>query len=184
MPAKGTTKLTPTDRANIVIQRDMRPLTGKTTEDIAKEFGVQPSTVKDMTANNIPREAKKIYKKKRAKLEELAMATTVAALEKGRELILASDNPRHLSGIAAMGKLSDTVYRLETHQPTVIQEGLGAESHALDFIRILLERMDLENALSHFMKASLEPLVPEDRKLSIRQRIESGELKLLPPAKV
>jgi hypothetical protein len=180
MPPKGKRTLTPTERANIVIARDLRAVTGKTCRDIAQDFNLATATVQHITADNLPREAKKIYKKKKKQLEELAMATTVAALEKGKELIEMADNPRHLSGIAAMGKMSDTVYRLETQQPTEIQQNVTAETHALDFIRLLLERMDLEAALSHFTKANLEPLVPEMRKDDIVRRIESGELKLLP----
>lgn len=91
-----------------------------------------------------------------------------------------ADDPRHLSGVAAMGKLSDTVYRLETQQPTEIHQALPAESHALEFIKMLMQKMDLSTALDAFTRASLDPLVPEVRKQEIRRRIESGELKLLP----
>lgn len=172
--------LTPTEKANIVIAREMRGITGKTNADIADDFGVGTQTVAHTTANNIPTEAKKIYKKKRAKLEELAFATTVAALKKSKELVQMADDPKHLSGIAAVGRMSDTVYRLETRQPTDIQQTLPTESHALEFIRMLMQKMDLQTAMETFIKAPLDPLVPEIRKEEIRRRIESGELKLLP----
>jgi hypothetical protein len=180
MPYKGTRRLTPTEKANIVIAREMRGLTGKTNADIGKDFGISGQYVQHMTKDNIPAEAKKIYKKKRERLEELAFETTVSALKKGKELIDIADSPKALSGIAAVGKMADTVYRLETNRPTEIQQALPTESHALEFIRMLLERMDLNAALDSFMRASLDPLVPEERKPDIRRRIETGELKLLP----
>lgn len=172
-------KLTPTDRANIVIEREMRGITGKTNKDIAVEQRCSEFLVQHTTAGNLPAEARKIYKKKKARLDELAMSTTVAALLKGKELIDKADNPKHLSGIAAVGKMSDNIFRLETHQPTAIQQTLPAESHALEFIKMLMQRMAQAEALEAFKRTSLEPLVPEQRKLEIIRRIEAGELKLL-----
>lgn len=178
---KGSRKLTNTERANLVVAKEMRGVTGKTTKQIAEENGVSPLYLSHLTPDNLPAESKKIYKKKMAKLEELAFATTAAALTKGKELIEQADNPKHLSGIAAVGKMADTVYRLETRQPTEISNTMPAETHALEFIKMLMEKMDLNAALDAFSRASLDPLVPEVRKLEIRRRIESGELRLLTP---
>jgi AcrR family transcriptional regulator len=180
MPQKGSRKLTPSERANIKIDKDMRGITKMSLPDIAEKHGVSKATVNHITDTSLTGEARKIYLKKKKKLEELSLDTTLAALEKGKELILQADHPRHLSGIAAMGKMSDTVHRLETMQPTEITQNNSAEAHALDFIKLLLQRMDLESALASFQRANLDPLVPEMRKPDIIRRIESGELKLLP----
>lgn len=176
---KNARWLKPSEKANIVIARDMRGVTGKTCEDIAKDLNVSVSMVRHTTADNLPAEAKKIYVKKKKRLDELAMAATEAALVKGKQLIDLADDPKYLGGIAQLGKMADTVYRLETNRPTEISQTIGTEAHALDFIKILMARMDREAALEAFLKASLEPLVPEDRKKEIHRRIISGELKLL-----
>jgi len=178
---KGARWLKPSEKANIMIAKELRGVSGKTTEDIAVDYGVANTTVRHMTVDNLPADARKIYQKKKKKLEELAMEATVEALTKGRELIQQADNPKHLSGIAALGKMSDMIYRLETNQPTEITQTLPAEAHALEFIKVLMAKMDREAALEAFLRASLDPLVPESRKLEIHKRIQSGELKLLNP---
>jgi uncharacterized protein YqgV (UPF0045/DUF77 family) len=178
---KGARWLTPTEKANIVIAKELRGTTGKTCTDIAGEYGVALGTVQHIHEGLLPAEAKRIYAKKKKQLEELSIDTTLAALMKGKELILQADDPKHLSGIAALGKLSDTVYRLETNQPTDIQQTVSTETHALEFIKLLMVSMERKAALEAFLKADLAPLVPESRKLEIHKRIESGDLKLLNP---
>jgi hypothetical protein len=173
--------ITPTVKANIVLDRQLRRETGMSNAEIAEKHGTTENMVVHMTEGNIGAEARKILRRKREKLAELALDTTIAALEKGKELVDKADKPGHLSGIAALGKFSDNVYRLESGQPTEITQSLPAESHALDFIAMLMERMSRDQALEAFRQARLDPLVPEARKSEILRRIETGELKLLTP---
>ncbi len=175
----GRPQRSPSEKANMLVAKTMAHTNGKTMSDIAIEFGTGIETVYDTRLNSVDAETRKIYKKKMARLEDLALATTEAALIKGKELIEQADNPRHLSGIAAVGKMSDTVYRLETGKPTEITNVMPAETHALEFIRMMMEKMDRQSALDAFLRAPLDPLVPEVRKLEIKSRIESGDLKLL-----
>jgi len=80
-----------------------------------------------------------------------------------------------------MGRFADTVHRLERGDPTQISQSIGSETHALEFIRFMMTKMDQIAAIDAFKRANLEPLVPEIRKSEIISRIESGELKLLGP---
>ena len=135
---------------------------------------------KNLISSVTPSRGTLLTEKKKERLAEKALDVTLAALEKGEELIYQADTSKALSGIAAMGKFADTVHRLERGEPTQIAANVSTEVHALEFIRMLMGRMSEELAMEAFKRASLEPLVPENRKLEIISRIESGDLKLLP----
>jgi hypothetical protein len=170
--------LSPAEKAEIVLSRDARQLTGKTNKDIAKDMGISEYTVQHTTKDNISTEAREIYLEKKSKLAELALDVTTDALMKSRDLISTADSAKALSGIAAVGKFADSVHRLETNQPTSIQ-GQTAETHALEFIKLLMDRTgSRESALEAFGRASLEPLVSDGKRDIILRRIASGELKL------
>ena len=168
------------DRAEILLQKELTRQTGKTQVDIAKDFKVSQSFVAHLYKEDQTDEVISLYEKKREKLAAAALEVTLKALEKSGSLIDLADDPKHLSGIAAAGRFSDSVYRLETGQPTTIAMNMDAEAHALDFIKLLMARMDRPAALDHFKRANLEPLIPDHRKSEILAKIEEGTLRLLP----
>jgi AcrR family transcriptional regulator len=172
----GNKRITPRQKADILIQKEIG---GMTNAEIAKKVKVSVTTVDHTSIRNQPDEVLKIYEKKKERLAEKALDVTLAALEKGEELIHLADNPKALAGIAQMGRFADTVHRLERGDPTQISQSVGTEGHALAFIRFMMTKMDQAAALEAFVRANLEPLVPEIRKTDIIRRIESGELKLL-----
>lgn len=171
--------ITNNEKAEILLRKDLRRSTGITNKDIAKDMKLSDWAVSHTHLYNVSDEVLDLYEKKKERLAAKALDVTYVALEKSGELIQQATDPKSLSGIAAAGKFADAVYRLETGQPTQITANQGPENHALEFIRMLMNRMDRDSALNAFKQASLEPLVPELRKAEILSRIESGELKLL-----
>lgn len=168
--------LTPEEKAEIVISREARPITHKTNKDIADDMGVSEYTVLHTNRDNLSTEAREIYDDRKSKLAELALDVTTEALLKGQELIASADSPKALSGIASVGKFADSVYRLETRQPTDIRS-VSSESHALEFLRLLLSRTgSLDAALEYFSKSSLEPLVTDVKRDEVIRRVRSGLL--------
>lgn len=173
--------ITPNLRAEILVQKDLRrDNPDVTNESIAKKLKVSTWTVDHTQLHNVDDVVLDLYEKKKEKLASKALDVTLAALEKGEELIYAAKDPKALAGIAQMGRFADTVHRLERGDPTQIAQTVSSEGHALAFIKFMMEKMDQIAALDAFRRANLEPLVPEIRKADIISRIESGELKLLP----
>lgn len=170
--------LTNKQKAEVLLRKEIRG-PGNSNLEIAKTVGCAETTVDHVNYKTLPPEAKKIYDRKKETLKYKALDATEAALEKGIELMSIADSPKALAGIAAMGKFADTVYRLETQQPTEIVKTLPAERHALDFIKMLMEKLTRSEALDAFREADLDPLIPAWRRDDIHSRIVSGELKLL-----
>lgn len=171
-------RLNDKQKAEIVLRKAMRKK-GDSAAKIAEDFQTSTSTVEHLGYTTLTPMQKEIYEKKKAKLKELALDATTTALVKGMDLMELADTAKHLAGVAAMGKFADSVYRLETGQPTEIVRNMSTEDHALEFIKVLRGRMDREEAIEAFKRSSLEPLITEQRRLEIAQRIERGELKLL-----
>lgn len=178
-PRRRTPNLSANDRANILIEKDLRKSTGQTNKDIAKKLKVSTWSVDHTQTYNVDQSVLELYEKKKERLAAKALDVTLKALEKGEELIDKATDPKALAGISQMGRFADTVHRLERGEPTQIAASVGTEGHALAFIRFMMEKMTQEAALEAFKRADLEPLVPEIRKNEILSRIESGELKLL-----
>lgn len=167
--------LTNEEKAEIVLKRDTRQVTGQTNKDIADEMGISEYTVQHMTRDNIPFEAREIYEEKKAKLSDLALDVTTAALLKSKELIGMAESARDLSGLAAVGKFSDGVHRLETRQPTEIRSW-SAQDHAMAFFNLLLEKTgSREVALDGLRRADLEPLVSDSQRMEAFRRISIGD---------
>lgn len=172
--------LTANDRANILVEKDLRKSLGTTNKDIAKKLGVSTWSVDHTQTYNVDQSVLDLYERKKERLAAKALDVTLAALEKGEELIDKATDPKALAGIAQMGRFADTVHRLERGEPTQISASIGTENHALEFIRFMMTKMSQELAIEAFKRANLEPLVPEIRKGEIISRIEAGDLKLLP----
>lgn len=173
--------LSDNDRANILIEKDLRREKNQTNEDIAIKLDIGLDTVVRTTKSSASPEVLDLYEKKKARLAEKALDVTMKALEKGEILIDKASDPKALAGIAQMGRFADTVHRLERGDPTQISQSVGTETHALEFIRFMMGKMTQAAAIEAFKNANLEPLVPEIRKNDILARIASGELRLLAP---
>jgi hypothetical protein len=171
--------LTDNDKAEIILRKELRAHNKDTSADIARDLDCSVHTVTATSVRTVSSKVVALYEKKRAALAGLALDVTTEALSKGKFLIRNAKSEKSLSGIAAVGKFADGVYRLETHQPTEITQNITAEAHALEFIRYCMSRSTREDALEAFAKVSLEPLVPDWEKAAILAKIQSGELKLL-----
>lgn len=180
-PKKRGRNISANLRAEILVQKDLRRDNDITNKDIAKKLKVSTWTVDHTQLHNVDDTVLDLYEKKKEKLASKALDVTLAALEKGEILINQASDPKALAGIAQMGRFADTVHRLERGDPTQISQSIGSETHALEFIRFMMTKMDQIAAIDAFKRANLEPLVPEIRKSEIISRIESGELKLLGP---
>lgn len=178
MKLKGLNYLSPSTRANILLEKDLKQVTGETPETIALKYGTTPWIVKQMKYDNIGAEARKLYRKKREKLKEIALDATVAVINRGRALVDKADSPKFLSGLAAFGKLTDTVMRLEEQSPTAIVKNNSPEVYAIEFIKILLADMDFESAVEEFKRANLAPLLTPQQQENIATRLLTGNIKL------
>lgn len=176
---KSNFDITPSKTANVLIEKEIREITGETYETIALKYGTSVSYVKNVNYKNMNPEAKKIYRKKKEKLKEIALDTTVTALERGKTLIEEADHPKYLSGIAAMGKLSDTIYRLEEKSPTSIISTNTTETYAIEFFQLLLQEYSFGEALEAFREADLKPILTREQQKLIAEKIEKGELNVL-----
>lgn len=173
---KTRRRLTPEEKADIALSREARNITKKTNKDIADEVGVSEYTVRHINKDNLSPEAKKIYNKKRERLASLAVDVTSEALTKSLELISIADSPRDLSGVAAAGKFADSVYRLETQQPTDIRT-MSALEHATAFYTFILEKVGGKKdiALDCLIRANLEPLVTESQRMEAVKFLSTGK---------
>lgn len=174
--ARGSGKrLSNEQKAEVMVRKDIG---GKdnTSNAIAKDLGCSQSLIDKMRLDNLSAQAIELYEQKKANLKHLAISTTEVALIKSKELIEKADKPRHLSGIAAAGRFADTVMRLETEQPTEITKNISSETHVLEFYSILVAKVGPTVAIDELKRASLAPLVSDQRKEEIVERIIRGEI--------
>lgn len=165
-------------KVDIALRKDLKESSGESLSDIAASYNLDIDEVKNASYDKLSPIGKALYKKRVEMLESKALALTEVVLEKGLELVKKSDDPKNLSGLAAIGKFADTVYRLENNKPTEITSKLSPEDHAIAFIQMLMADMDLSSAIDAFKVAVLEPIIPEWRKEEIIKKIEKGVLKI------
>jgi hypothetical protein len=148
MPAAGTTKIPRTKKARIIAEN--RVGLG-TTAEIAKKYKVAPKTVKNLVSSP-PASILPLVKNYEKRFSEIA----ASAAEKGLVEIdrrLSSENVKNesLKNVVGATKLVYDVHRLQTNQPTSINQSNQAPvDRALKYAEILIGKYKPEDARKIF----------------------------------
>lgn len=164
------------EKVDVLLRKELKEGLSETIQTIADSYNIDPQEVENIKYEKLSPQGRALYKKRVEMLESKALALTEAVLEKGLEMISKVEDPKSLAGMAAIGKLADTIYRLENNKPTEISNSLPAEEHAIAFVKMLTETMSLQEAIEAFREASLEPLIPDWRKEEIANKMETGAI--------
>jgi hypothetical protein len=173
MAAKGTHKISDKKKAAIIVDKRIRT-------DSIKAIGLAHG-VSTNHVHKIAREASPEVLEMADQLEEeLAPRiekTMNLALTRIHERLANDANPAPLNHITtAFGVLYDK-RALENNRPTsIVQHTSSPEEHAIEFYKILLNKMDKQDALSMFRNSNLAPLVSDHTRDRVALQLESGEV--------
>jgi hypothetical protein len=108
-------------------------------------------------------------------LLERMQSTRDLALRRIHERLESNDAPlNHIT--TAFGVVHDKIL-LEQGKPNqIVQHTSSPEEHAIEFYKILLNKMDQQSALSMFRNSNLAPLVSDHTRDRVALQLESGEV--------
>lgn len=171
MPAKGKHKLTDEERIAILVDKRLRMSTVK---DVAQAHGLAENTL-----YRIEREASPAVQ---AQVEEILkrLADRIAevrdtALVQMKQTLQGDNIPlNHLAKTFAV--LYDK-HALETNRRTNrVEHTVLPETHCLDFLRVLLTKLDKPDALEALSKSDLRPLVSNSTRDRVVRLLRTGEI--------
>jgi hypothetical protein len=172
---KGVHKLSDKQKAAIIVDKRIR---ADSIKAIGQAHGISTNHVHKIDRTASP-ELIEMADQLEEELAPRIEKTMNLALTRIHERLADGANPPPLNHVTtAFGVLYDK-RALENNRPTsIVQHQTPPEDHAIEFYRILLNKMSKQEALNLFRQSNLAPLVSDHTRDRIALQLESGEVDL------